>query len=363
LGAIGAVLSARYRSIFSAVSAASTSSMFEGLPEDRFVSAFLDHTRYLGDELPVARDVVANAIEVMRESSLLTYENRRIASGVILMGSGEDPYHAATALPLGALPYTNLLVSIKSLHRLCDGLHTAFLVDREGMLVDLVDMQGFARAHRKMPLPAPSTARYHAHSMATLQGGHICLVLTPNGEIKIFAGGVQVFSFLEGRWHLSDIPEKYREFQRAVGNLALAERLFTVALNLAEHRRGGLFVILDDREAARTLVAPQDLLENEETAETSKAQIHYLLRHKSVLGIESSVLESVARVDGGIVMDREGNLLAFGAILRNSGEYPTAQDGGRTTAAVHASHFGPVLKISEDGLISLYGDGARAWEI
>jgi hypothetical protein len=29
-------------------------------------------------------------------------------------------------------------------------------------------------------------------------GGNICLVLTPNGEMKIFAGGVQVFHFLEG---------------------------------------------------------------------------------------------------------------------------------------------------------------------
>ena len=29
------------------------------------------------------------------------------------------------------------------------------------------------------------------------------------------------------------------------------------------------------------------------------------------------MLESVARMDGGIVLDRDGNLLAFGAILRN----------------------------------------------
>src|SRR5437764_8603744 len=37
LAAIGAVLSARYRSIFSAVSVASTTGLFEGLAEDRFV--------------------------------------------------------------------------------------------------------------------------------------------------------------------------------------------------------------------------------------------------------------------------------------------------------------------------------------
>jgi len=363
LGAIGAVLSARFRSIFSAVSVASTTGLFEGLAEDRYVSAFLDHTPYLGDDLPAGRDVVANAIEVMRESSLLTYENRRISTGAILMGRGRDPFHEGPVLPRGALLYTSALIGIKSLHRLCDGLDTIFVVDRDGMLVDLVDMQRFSEAHGAPRLPAPSSARYYAHSLITLEGGHICLVLTPNGEIKIFAGGVQVFNFMEGRWHLTDVTEKYHEFHRAVGDVALAERLFTAALNLAERRRGGLFVVLDDPAAAQQLVAPQDLLENEEPAESNKGQIHYLLRHKSLLGVELSVLESIARVDGGIIVDRDGRLRAFGAILRNSGEYPTAQDGGRTTAAVHASRFGSVLKISEDGLVSFYRGGRRVWEI
>jgi hypothetical protein len=364
LGAIGSVHSVRYRSIFSAVSATSSVALFEGLPEDRYVSAFLDHTPYLDeDSVPGHRDVVASAIEVLRESSLLTYENRRISTGVILTGSGSDPFHANPALPKGALQYTSSLVGIKSFHRLCDGLQTVFLVDADGMLVDLVDMQEFSRAHDLAPLPAPSAARYLAHSLATLEGGHICLVLTPNGEIKVFAGGVQAFNFLEGRWHLTDIVERYREFQRAVGDVALAERLFTAALNLAEHRRGGLFVVLDDPLSARKLVSPPDLLENDGLLGSDKGQIHYLLRGKHLLNLELSVLQSIARVDGGIVLDRDGRLLAFGAILRNAGEYVTAQDGGRTTAAVHASRFGPVLKISEDGSVSFYRAGVKLWEI
>jgi hypothetical protein len=80
-----------------------------------------------------------------------------------------------------------------------------------------------------------------------------------------------------------------------------------------------------------------------------------------------SVLQSIARVDGGIVMDRVGRLLAFGAILRHSGASWAAQDGGRTTArttaAVHASRFGLAIKISEDGMVSFYRDGEQVWEI
>ncbi|HJT86917.1 MAG TPA: hypothetical protein VJ732_03650 [Bryobacteraceae bacterium] len=366
LGAIGGVLSARYRSIFFAPSAASGANLFAGLPEDRYVSAFLEHLPYLDETgLPTERDIVGDAIEVLRESSLLTYENRRISTGVLLTTAAAET--RAPAFPQEALPYNNLLVAIKSFHRLCDGLHTVFLVDREGKLGDLVDIEQFSRPEQGKLLPAPSSARYRPHSLATLHGGNICLVLTPNGEIKIFAAGAQVFHFLEGRWHLTDVAEKYHEFHQALGNAALAERLFTVALNLAEARRGGLFVLLGDRRAAASLVAPGDLLAHPAPggpeAESAKAQLHYLLRGKSARELDLRVLESVARVDGGIVMDREGALLAFGAILRSGGEPLAAQEGGRTTAAVHASRFGLALKISEDGLVSFYRSGERLWEI
>ena len=49
---------------------------------------------------------------------------------------------------------------------------------------------------------------------------------------------------------MTDMQEKYKEFHQAIGDTVLASRLFTVALNLAEHRRGGLFVVLD-QEAGR----------------------------------------------------------------------------------------------------------------
>jgi DisA bacterial checkpoint controller nucleotide-binding len=368
LGAIGTVLHARYRSIFNAAPEAFTSSLFEGLPEDRYVSAFLDHSPSLDAEAPAGeRDVVADAIALLRESSLLTYENRRISTGVVLLAAklpalDQVRYRGNPQVPRGALPYNSSLTGIKSFHRLCDGMRTVFLVDRHGMLLDLVDLRAFSGTSAGL-LPAPSAFRYRPHCLATLHGGHLCLVLTPNGEIKVFARGAQLFNFMEGRWRLTDAAVKYREFRLAVGHMELAERLFTAGLNLSEHRRGGLFVVLNDAATGRELVAPQDLLENEAPAGSQKGQVHYLLRGKSVLEIELSVLQSIARVDGGIVIARDGRLLAFGAILRNGGEFLAAEEGGRTTAAVHASRFGQVLKISEDGEMSFYRGGTRVWEI
>jgi hypothetical protein len=368
LAAIGAVLSARYRGIFFPGPSAYASNLFAGLAEDRYVSAFLDHVPYLQGQSPHGdRDVLADALGVLRQSSLITYENRRVSTGAILIGSGSDPYHRVPDLPPGALPYTSDLVSIKSFHRLCDGLHTVFLVDRQGMLLDLVDIQQYSAECTGAVLPAPSAARYRAHSVATLRGGHICLVLTPNGEIKVFARGAQIFQFLEGRWRLTDVAEKYHTFRRAVGDTRLAERLFTVALDLAENRRGGLFVLLDHIGSslgpAEHLLAAGDLLDGTEPEVSAKARIHYLLRRKSALRLEPNVLQSIAQVDGGIVMDREGQLLAFGAILRTGAEPMAALDGGRTTAALHASRFGLALKISEDGFVSFFRSGCCVWEM
>ena len=370
LGAIGDVLAVRYRSIFTDAPAASTLHLFRGVPEDRFVSAFLDHKPYLDQNgIPADADAIANAIEVLRESSLLTYENRRISTGVLLMGPTPDPLHPRPPAPPEALPYSVDIIGVKSFHRLCDGIKTVFLVSHRGELLDLIDIHDWSRGSGRCALAAPTAQLYHCHNIATFEGGHLCLVLTPNGEIKIFAEGVQVFSFLGGRWRLTDMGQKYHRWNQAVGDGPLAERIFRTALNMAENRRGGLFVILDEPRAASALVAPSDRVEQPPSRPPeppyTKDQVHYLLRNKTILDLEPTVLESVARMDGGIVLDREGNLLAFGAILRNEacGYDPAVAEGGRTTAAMSASRFGNVLKVSEDGLVTYYRDGAAVWEI
>jgi hypothetical protein len=43
--------------------------------------------------------------------------------------------------------------------------------------------------------------------------------------------------------------------------------------------------------------------------------------------------------------------------------HPENIEGGRTTAAISASRFGNVLKISEDGMISFFQNGKCIWDI
>jgi hypothetical protein len=369
LKAIGKVLSTRYQSLFNAEVVAMSSEIFNGLPEDHYVSGFLDPYVFAGAaSLGKVTDRVSEAIDVLRISAMSTYEDRRISTGALLFGFQPDSCHPLPSQPTGALRYSSELTSIRSFHRICDGLRTVALVDRAGLMVELVDVAEWARPFADFELPVPSARRYEAHNRATLCGGHVCLVLTPNGEIKIFADGAQVFSFLDGRWHLTDAVEKYRVWEETLGNKDLAQRLFSVALNLAEERRGGLFVILDDRRKALELLGKRDLLyqQQESPKAGSKNQLHYLLRCQRVTELSQPILETIARIDGSIVLDGAGNLLAFGAILRHSPVVVTSDEvaeGSRTAAAIAVSQFGSVLKVSEDGRLSFYKGGHCVWDL
>src|SRR5262249_18036859 len=93
-----------------------------------------------------------------------------------------------------------------------------------------------------------------------------------------------------------------------------------------------------------------------------KDQFHYLLRDKCVLTLPTTILETIARIDGALILDTDAHLLAFGAILHYpdlAKLHPENIEGGRASAAIAASRFGSVLKISEDGLISFYHNGTQ----
>jgi hypothetical protein len=368
LRSIGRFLATRYELLFDRGIAARNMPIFGGLIEDRYVSTFLE-ARVFDDPRNAARlpDRISEAIEVLRISALSSYEDKHISTGVLLFGSMPDACHSLPPRPADALPYSSELTSIRSFHRICDGLRTLALVDGSGLMVELVDVQEWAQPYSGMELPVPTARRYRTHSQATLCGGHICLVLTPNGEIKIFGEGVQLFNFFDGRWHLTDAVSKHQTWEAAIGRGDLADRLFSAGLNLAEHRRGGMFVVLEDPRRGRQLVSRLDLLDSDRRERTgAKNQLHYLLRNTRVTELAPAVLESIAQIDGSVVLDRDANLIAFGAILRHRPpmhENEEIGEGGRTAAAIGASQFGDVLMVSEGGQLSFYQKGHCVWTL
>jgi hypothetical protein len=98
LDSVRAVLTTRYHMLRDAERHGLDVERFWGVPEDRYVSAFLDPRPY-AEPIPSRPDRIAAAIEVLRTSALTTYENRRIATGALLFGTAPDPCHALPASP------------------------------------------------------------------------------------------------------------------------------------------------------------------------------------------------------------------------------------------------------------------------
>jgi hypothetical protein len=243
-----------------------------------------------------------------------------------------------------------------------------FLVNRRGIVLDIIEVERYAPGGE---LSVPCPALYKFHALATAGNRSICAVLSPSHEIKVFAEGVQAFSFRNARWHLLDIAAKYQMWADAVGNAALAERLFQTAFDLSDQREGALFVVLrDPYTSLPQLVALNDRLDAVRSSGTdipTRGQLMYMLRGRSATDLDNAVLSGLARTDGATVMDASGRLLAVGAILLHT-EPPEphsnlAVEGARTTAAMAAGRFGAVLKVSEDGLITFYDQQERIWDI
>ena len=97
----------------------------------------------------------------------------------------------------------------------------------------------------------------------------------------------------------------------------------------------------------------------------TRRELLRLLEGRTVTSLDPSVLAALASLDGATVSDRSGRLLAAGAILRHTSEHLQPGgiiEGARTKAAMAASQFGPVLKVSEDGVITFF-DRQLVWEV
>lgn len=372
IAATGRVLDRRFRALFDA-EAADREDMFHYAVEDQVVA------EYLGTPDPMR---IPAALEALRVAALSTYENRRVSTGVLLLGTDGDPGSPGRVNMPGAPRYGVRLSAIKSFHRICDGSRTVFVVDRAGDLAWPVDIQKWAeRVHGGEPLEQPNAREYLSHACASRRSGHVVLVLSPSQEIKVFSEGACAFTFSDARWRLQDTPTKYASWCRAVGPMCasdLAGRIFRAALNLGEQRHGALFVVLRDPDrSVPQLVAPGDRIVEDVVADDpedpdnlsprlAKRSLHHLVRGRTIGDLDDTVLEALAGIDGALVTDTDGRLLSIGAILRVAPDTvlnARAVEGARTTAALAASFHGPTLKVSEDGFLTMFLGGRRVWEL
>lgn len=81
-------------------------------------------------------------------------------------------------------------------------------------------------------------------------------------------------------------------------------------------------------------------------------------RTKNIEELDMHLLESIACVDGAVIMDTNYNILSFGEMIQPAKKSKESEIafGARTNAGINASYYGISIKVSEDGDISVFKD-------
>ncbi len=293
--------------------------------------------------------MVSGTLRNLRALASETYEGNRISYGLILT---PRPPHGDSAQP----SFEN-----KRFKTLTDGFSTALLLDRKGGLAGLIALVASGEpVHSRLARPwwfgslADTAARV----------GGLGIALTRGGDLLVAHRRELVVSQRHGRWMLWRHAELLRRIQQAwpasgrkgaLGRVMIA--IYRVALELALRRSGGLLVIASSREAGRRLVVSKGDLLGSPRRPAEERRLDASLERLAVHRTDRRIIADLASVDGALIVDQTGRLIAYGAMVRSSAVNTT--QGARSRAALAASRAGLAVSVSADGGISVYRRGSR----
>ncbi|MGN8064862.1 diadenylate cyclase [Ralstonia sp. 22111] len=282
-----------------------------------------------------------------------TYENQRLSYGLILTNrkDGEHPISEA---------FEN-----KRLKRLTDGFSTALLVDGAGNISGYAPLTTPERESAKLTR-RPWWIAGLADSAEELNGVGVALVRS--GEMAVVHRGRLWFSQRSGRWQIwnhAAILSKLKDLWPEVGQrLGVADKvlryLYHVALDLSFRRSGGLLVVVTNPKKLRSgLSSLTDHVGGKGRGAVEQA-LDKRFAKKKIHTIDRRIFTDLASLDGAVIVDRVGKLLAYGAMTKPAGG---TNQGARTRAAVGISRLGVAIKISSDGQISFFANGEKHLEL
>jgi hypothetical protein len=283
-----------------------------------------------------------------------TYENKSFTFGCVV-----DT--AVTQTPPPGLSFPSDFFERKTYQALSDGFYTAYVVSREGQLLDFLDLVT-APNHRSSRSYCPYWSTDFASQCL---GNRVGIALNRQGDLLYFEQGTLRFNYRLGIWqywnhsHLVDLLWNSIRVQNVpVGRTPrVANALYRIALDAAFRRSGGPFVILRNAGRIQHLVRAHDIMNHADRDQLHRA-LDSALHNPLIQTMPRPVLLELSSLDGAVVCNNKGRLLAYAAVLepRKRGRVGP-EEGSRTKAAIGASNYGLSLKISSDGDISVYVKG------
>jgi len=311
--------------------------------------------------------LLADTLEYLIELSGTRVEAHNLTHGVIITD-------AIAHEPRLKVPYPSGLRDAKRSPLLFDGRRSVLVVDRAGRARTELQAHRLDRLHPSSPSLLPVEREFvdsgSLVALATRQLGGIGFFLREDRSIWTFVEGQPLVVRRGEHWTAFPLWLA-RAIGERIGGGAAVELIVSAALLVSVKTGGAIFAIVDDRAELDGIVAPKDRfdLRNEVGPDTdagtelatgddrgdamrSETKLHHLI---DAGDLDAQTLARLAELDGATVLDRDGSLLAYGAIISSS---DSQHEGARTAAAKSLSLRALiVLKVSEDGDITVFRDG------
>jgi hypothetical protein len=301
---------------------------------------------------PVTTDLIAETIEYLLELSGTRVESHDLTHGVVITDAIHDE-------PRLRFDYPAHLRAAKRAALLFDGQRALLVVDRKG------HARSELQRHRlNERFPAPGRRKIRSEFLdsgsfvaeATRRLGGIGFFLRTDRTIWAFVDG-QPLVLRRGE-HWTAFPLELTSFiANLIGGGEATDIVVQSALSISAQGRGAILAIVDSADSLDDIVSPKDRFdlrnEYDPTAIRTETRLHHLIDAET---LDEQTLTRLATLDGATIVDRNANLLAYGAIVTSS---DSQHEGARTAAAKSLSHTADiVLKISEDGDITVFHHGA-----
>lgn len=177
-------------------------------------------------------------------------------------------------------------------------------------------------------------------------------------EIEIVLQKRKIIVWRKGTWSVFD-PQVFRSFfEKQLNDDVISDLLWTV-YSLSKTRHGTIVLLSDAAEKQLTEIKVGSVAGNN----LLSIKLIGRLKDRSITSLKSEgTLIRMLSADGLTIIDSHGKIVDTGVITDTSKVTNSViAGGGRTTAALAASNFGKVIKVSEDGPIELYENGSRKY--
>ena len=285
--------------------------------------------------------LVPAIIAALQKWASQTYEGVRISAAI-----GVDPFPEVTRI---STIHLDRVIDQDYAKVLSNGLDTILVVSPSGHVMENLALGEAAQRKMRISEPLFTPSRY-APLAEWARDGRIAFALNRHGEILVFASQRLRFAFRRGTWFHFSHKAMIERIGGTNHGRALMRDVYATCLDISFARKGGCIAIANRQNSSKAM----EYLNRDDLLSRPKTQTSTLLRH--LIGqpfhkIPRPLREELVALDGAVVLDRAGLVIAAGAIVRVPGG---SDGGGRRAAAKALSRLGFAIKISADGGITAF---------